>query len=209
MEEHSPVLLLTTHKRPASIILDLSDIVSIPIERRDRPIVVPSIKHNQINKLAQREATPDSEIVIHVDLADGHPLEVSTHSVHLPLVDANAAVVDERLFSVVQAGAAVSVAVVADLEVSKLAYGLSQRDGAMYFVIVPHWDVGELLVRKQQVGIGAVGGKTSAVIVESEDFALRLDRTRSGGSGVLVDIVTELQCVSLPAQQHGRLRSHG
>lgn len=112
-----PVLLVGAHESPAGVVGDLGDVVVVPAEGGDASVVVASVEHDQVDKLAEREASPDTQVVVHVDLADGHPLEVGAHGVHLPLVDADATVVDERFFGVVQAGGATTVTVVGDLMV--------------------------------------------------------------------------------------------
>jgi hypothetical protein len=53
------------------------------------------------------------------------------HGVHLSLINADAAILDERLFRVVEAGGTVAVAIVGDL------------------VVVPNRDPGKLLVREK------------------------------------------------------------
>lgn len=46
-------------------------------------VVCKQIDTYKIDKFAKREAPPDTEVVVHVDLTDRHPFEVCAHSVHL------------------------------------------------------------------------------------------------------------------------------
>lgn len=78
------------------------DVVGVPVEIGNRPIVLPSIEHHQIEQRAYREAPPNSQIVVHLDLANRHPFEVGPHRIHLPLVNTDPTVLDERGFCVVQ-----------------------------------------------------------------------------------------------------------
>jgi len=63
------------------------------------------------------------------------------------LINADATILDEGLFRVVETGRSIAVAIVGDL------------------VVVPDRDPGELLVRKKQIEIGAVSCKTTPVVV--------------------------------------------
>lgn len=120
--------MVGAHERPAGVVGDLSDVVVVPAEGGDASVVVAGVEHDQVDKLSEREAPPDTQVVVHVHLADGHPLEIGAHGVHFPLIDADATVVDERFFGVVQAGRAIAVTVVGDL------------------MVIPDRDPGELLV---------------------------------------------------------------
>lgn len=97
-----PVFLSGTHHGTAGVVGNLMDVMGIPVEVRDGPIVLPGIQHNKIEKRTKGEGAPDAEVVVHLDLPDGHPFEVSTYSVHLPLINSHAAVHDEGGFGVVQ-----------------------------------------------------------------------------------------------------------
>lgn len=59
-------------------------------------------------------------------------------------------------------------------------------------MMIPDRDPREPLVREEQVKIGAVSSKTTSIIVECEDLALRLDGTGGGRGRVLVDVIAEL-----------------
>lgn len=97
-----PVLLVGAHQSSAGVVGDLSDVVVVPApEGGDASIVVAGIEHDQIDKFAQGETPPDSQVVVHIHLPDGHPFEVSAHGVHFPLIDANTAILDEGFFGVV------------------------------------------------------------------------------------------------------------
>ena len=86
------------------------DVVGVPIEIGNTAIVLSSVQHDEVQKGAELEASPDAEIVGHLDLPDWHPsetsvlrnmlrihlkdlpLEVSSYGVHLPLVGGNATI---------------------------------------------------------------------------------------------------------------------
>lgn len=120
-----------------------------------------------------------TKVIIHINLSDRHPFKIRPHRIHFPLVNADATILDERFFGVVETGGPVTVAIVGNL------------------VIVPDGDPSELLVREKQVEIGTVGGKTTPVVVQCEDFSLGLDGTGGGRGCIFVDVVTELRCCQL------------
>jgi hypothetical protein len=107
-----PVFLPAAHHRPASVIGNCVDVVGVPVQVRDGAIVLPGIKHGQVHQLAELEVSPDSEVVIHLDLTvqhlatcgqrrsgaiipERHPFKVGSDGVHLPLVGGNATISDE------------------------------------------------------------------------------------------------------------------
>ena len=141
-----PVLLVRAHERAARVVSDVRDVIVVPafdgegegvlacralmmaIERKkrgwgwqltqtsDAAVVVARVDNDQVHQLAQLERPPHAEVVVQIDLPDGHPLEVRPHGVHLPLVDADRrAVVAERLLGVVEVRESVTVPVVRDL----------------------------------------------------------------------------------------------
>jgi hypothetical protein len=59
-------------------------------------------------------------------------------------------------------------------------------------VVVPDRDPGELLVRKEQVKVGAVGCKTTPVVVQCEDFSLWLNGAGGSRGCILIDVVAKL-----------------
>ena len=59
-------------------------------------------------------------------------------------------------------------------------------------MVVPDGDPRELLVRKKQVKVGAVGRKTTPVVVQREDFSFWLNGAGGGRGGVFVNVVAEL-----------------
>lgn len=109
------------------------DVVGVPVQVGDRAVVLAGVQHDDIQERSELEAPPDAQVVVHLDLTvisechsttpaaevgdlpDGHPLEVRADRVHLALVDRDAAIVQEGLFSVVQSGRAIAIGVVADL----------------------------------------------------------------------------------------------
>lgn len=175
-----PVLLPTAHQRPRGIVGDVVDVVVVPIQSCNTPVVVARVEHDQIHHLAQLEVPPDAQIVVERHLPDRHPLEIRPHSVHLALVDAHAAKLEERLFRIVHAREAVAVAVVGDL------------------VVVPDRDPGELLVRQEQVEIRAVLCQARSVVVERSEFSRWVSRpcvTAENSHLILVDVVAKVQNV--------------
>ena len=87
-----PIFLATTHHRAACVVGDLVDVMCIPVQIGDGSIVVTSIKHYKVKQCTDRKASPNSQIVIHFNLANWHPLKVSSNSVHLSLVDTDSAI---------------------------------------------------------------------------------------------------------------------
>lgn len=83
----------------------------------------------------------------------------TSDSIHFALVNADTAITEERLLGIVECTRSVTISVVG------------------YLVVIPLGNPGEVLVGKQQVKIGSVLAKTSAVIVESEDGPWRVRRT--------------------------------
>lgn len=70
------------------------------------------------------------------------------------MVHADASVLDEGGFGVVELGLAVAICVVGDL------------------VVVPDGDPGELLVAQEEIEVGAVRSEALAVVVEGVDLAV-------------------------------------
>ncbi len=93
------------------------NVMSIPIQICDGAIILSSVKHDEIQQGAELEASPDPKVVVHFDLADGHPLEVGSDGVHLPLVDCNTTILHERGLSIVQIRRAIAVGVVGNFVV--------------------------------------------------------------------------------------------
>lgn len=146
-------------------------IVGVPVQICDRPVILASVQHRQIDELADGERPPNSQVVIHVDLPDRHPLEVGTYGVHLALVYCDThTILDERVFCIVQLS----------LENISMSGNQCRRatDHAVtvcvvcYFVIIPHWDPRKLLVALYEVQVGTIGGQALAVVVQSEDLAV-------------------------------------
>ena len=90
-----PIFLTTTHHRAARVVRDLVDVMSIPVQIGDGPIVLTSVKHDKVKERADREAPPNPQIVVHLNLANRHPLEVRPNSVHLSLVNADSTIPDK------------------------------------------------------------------------------------------------------------------
>jgi hypothetical protein len=160
------------------------DVVGVPVEIGNGAVVLTGIKHDQIKQTSNAEASPDTEVIVHLNLADGHPFKVSSDSIHLSLVDRNTAVADERGFSVVELGSAIAVCVVRNL------------------VVIPDGDPRVVLVRSEKIEIGAVGSETLAVVVEGGDDTFRLGDAVDAVAvavvtvaGVFVDVVTKVDDV--------------
>lgn len=96
---------------------------------------------------------------VHSHLPDRLVLKVRTNGVHLALVDAHAPELEEGLLGVVHAAEAIPVDIICD------------------FVVVPDWDPGEVLMCQSEIGIRAVLGDTSAVVIKTDDFFLRRGST--------------------------------
>jgi hypothetical protein len=128
-----PVLLAGTHQTTARIVGDRVDIVRVPVKIGDRTIVLAGIEHDKIEERSNREATPDTKVVVHLDLADRHPskpsqhnqlasdctidnsLEVGANSVHLALVNRHTTILHKGRLGVVELGGAIAVCVVRHL----------------------------------------------------------------------------------------------
>lgn len=61
---------MATHECAASVIDEFCHIVVVPVQGRDRAIIIASIKHYEVKKLTNLECPPYAKVVIHVDLAD-------------------------------------------------------------------------------------------------------------------------------------------
>jgi hypothetical protein len=141
------------------------------------------VKHDQVDKLADLERAPHTKVVVHVDLTDRHPFKVCADSVHLPLVDRDTSVPQERVFSVVKLRSTISVGVIRNL------------------MVIPDRDPRELLVTGEQVQVRTVGSKSLAVVVQTVDLLVRLwnatDRVSPAVVAVLVliNVVTKMNNV--------------
>lgn len=71
------------------------DIISVPVEVGDAAIVLASVEHNEIHKISNLEISPDSKIVIHLNLSNGHPLKIRSDGVHFVLINRNSVVNNE------------------------------------------------------------------------------------------------------------------
>jgi hypothetical protein len=179
-----PVFLSAAHHASTGIVADVMDVVGVPVEIGNGAVVLTGIKHDQIKQTSNAEASPDTEVIVHLNLADGHPFKVSSDSIHLSLVDRNTAVADERGFSVVELGSAIAVCVVRNL------------------VVIPDGDPRVVLVRSEKIEIGAVGSETLAVVVEGGDDTFGLGDAVDAVAvavvtvaGVFVDVVTKVDDV--------------
>jgi hypothetical protein len=97
----------------------------------DGAVVVTCIEHGQIEESTHLEVSPDAKLVIHVDLANRHPLKLSTNRIHLALIDTDTTGTEERVLGVVHRAKPVAITIVGDL------------------MIVPSRDPSKLLVRQQ------------------------------------------------------------
>lgn len=62
-------------------------------------------RHKELTKkLANLEAPPDPQVVVHVNLSDRLPLKVRTNCIHLALVDAYTSIHLKGLLCVVESG---------------------------------------------------------------------------------------------------------
>lgn len=127
-------------------------------QTRNATVVVAGVEDNQVHQTAQLKRPPDAEVVVEVDLADGDPLEIRPHGVHLALVYADSGpVVAEGLFGVVETRASVPVAVIRDLLTSKDQQWTSRSCVRFFFIpptmIIPGSNPGEILMEQLQIGI--------------------------------------------------------
>ena len=143
-----PILLTRAHHRAPCVIGDLVNVVGVGIDVGYIAVILTSVKHDQVEESADAKATPNSQIVIHFDLTDWHPLKVGTNSIHLSLIDTDATILDERLFIIEQSGRACFPCIV------------------RHFVVVPDWDPRVLLMAGKEVFVSTVSGNSLAVIVE-------------------------------------------
>lgn len=127
----------------------------VPVEICDGPVILSSIQDDQIEQRADGETTPDPQTVVHVHLTDRHPLEVSAHGVHFPLIDTDSAILDEGGLGVVELGRAVTICIVSDL------------------VVIPDGDPRELPMAQQKILIGPVCGQSFSVVVEGVYLTIR------------------------------------
>jgi hypothetical protein len=95
----------------------------------DGAVIVTCIEHGQIEESTHLEVSPDAKVIIHVDLANRHPLEIGSNRVHLALIDADTTGTKKRVLGVVHCAKPVAIPIVGDL------------------MIVPSRDPSKLLVR--------------------------------------------------------------
>lgn len=169
---NSPVLLSGAHQGSTGIVGDLMDVVRVPVEISDAAIVLPGIEHDQIKQGADLEVSPDAKVIVHLDLADRHPFEVSSHSVHLALIGGNTAVHDERGFSVVQLRGSVTVGVV------------------RYLMIVPHRNPRVSRMTELKIGIRAISRMSLSVVLKGVDDRLWLWNAINASSITIVSITS-------------------
>lgn len=52
------------------------NIVRVPVKIGNTTVVLSSVKHYEVEQIADRKRSPDAKVVVHVDLTDGHPFKV-------------------------------------------------------------------------------------------------------------------------------------
>lgn len=52
-------------------------------------IILPRIEHRQVEEFTDLEIAPDSQLVVGVDLAHGHPLMIGPHGCELAVCEAS------------------------------------------------------------------------------------------------------------------------
>lgn len=107
-----PVLLSAAHHTSSSIVADVMNVVGVPVQISDGTIVLASIKHDQVEQTADAEASPNTEVVVHLDLTNGHPFKVCSDCVHFSLVNRDTTITDEGGFGVVELRSTIAVCVV-------------------------------------------------------------------------------------------------
>lgn len=53
------------------------NVLCVPAKVGDTTVVVASVQHDQVEKTADAESSPDTKVVVHVNLTNGHVLEIS------------------------------------------------------------------------------------------------------------------------------------
>jgi hypothetical protein len=56
------------------------NIISVLIKVSDAAIILANAKHDEIHKVPNLEVSPYAEVVIHLNLSDGHPLKVGSYA---------------------------------------------------------------------------------------------------------------------------------
>lgn len=84
----------------------------LPSKTSNAPIIVSSVQHDKVEKVAHRKTTPDAQVIIHINLAKRDPLEVRPNRIHLALVETHSSLFDERLFGIVDRAATIAICVV-------------------------------------------------------------------------------------------------
>jgi hypothetical protein len=87
-----PMFLPRAHHGAAGIVGDVVDVVGVPVQISDPAVVMTSVEHDQVHNIAKGERPPDTQIVVHLDLTEGHPFEVGADSVHLALIGRDASI---------------------------------------------------------------------------------------------------------------------
>lgn len=103
-------------------------------------------------------------------------LEISTHGVHLHLLNRDATIIDERPFTVVQLGCTIAVCVISNLQYD-LAAIRSLLSMEIYLMIVPSWNPWVSGVGKQRIKVTTVGSMTLAEIIKRVNDTLWLRYT--------------------------------
>ena len=171
-----PVLLTATHHGTGCIVGDGVDVVGVVVEIGDTSVVLAGIEHDKVEERTDREGSPDAQVVVQLNLPNGHPFEVGSHGIHLALIDTDSTVFDERGFGVVEIGLSISICVIGDL------------------VVIPDGDPGVLRVAEDQIEIGAISGNPLTVVVESINGTIWQGNPLNGLS---VSIITVLHTQKL------------
>lgn len=50
--------------------------MSVPVQIRDGSVVLTSIEHDEVEQGADRKASPNPQVVVHLDLPNWHPLKL-------------------------------------------------------------------------------------------------------------------------------------
>jgi hypothetical protein len=78
--------------------------------------------HTQIEELSHLEVSPDTKVVVEVDLTNRHPLKVRTNCVHLARVYTDSAELQKGSLGIVHTTGAITIAVITNLMVVPCCY---------------------------------------------------------------------------------------
>lgn len=139
-----------------------------------------SLSHCQLRNGGNKQKD-NTHIVTDVDLSNGLPFPVGSHSVHLSLIHRDTAICNEGGFRVVEFGHTVAPSIVGNL------------------MIIPDGDPREVLMTQNQIMVRSVGGMSLPIVIKSIDLSVRQGDAADGVApailtiSVLVDVVSKMK----------------